>query len=362
MKRLLILGATGSIGTTCLNAFRSSLVDGIEIAGLVSSGNRALYAIGKEFNAPVFLAGGKREDEIRGFIESVSPDIVLNGVSGIAGLIYSDILIDMGIDIALANKESVVLGGRFLLDKAMKSGVRIIPVDSEHSAIYHLLRGRPDADSLVITASGGPFLGRRDLENVSPEEAANHPTWKMGRKISIDSSTLANKGLEVIEAGFLFNIPADKIEVTIHRQSVVHSMIRMKDGSVYAQLSPPDMTLPIVSAVNDDRQVLHDVVKPLSFSGLTLTFQDWDRAEFPLLALAYKALEKKKSYPVAFNAADEVAVAAFCDRKIRYTDIPRIVSAVMEEDWSAEITSYEAIIEQDRLARLKAAQLCSCRI
>lgn len=360
MRTLLILGATGSIGTTALNAVRQNKLD-VRITGLVAhSSSDRLRALAEEFSCPFAL--NTDSSSLRSFIRANRADIALNAIAGAAGLKASLFCLQEGMDLALANKESVVMGGQVLFDEAKKNNARIIPVDSEHSAIYHLLKGRPDAESLVITASGGPFLGRRDLENVSPEEAANHPTWKMGRKISIDSSTLANKGLEVIEAGFLFNMPADRIEVTIHRQSVVHSMVRMKDGSVYAQLSPPDMTLPIVSAVNDDRQVLYDVVRPLSFSGLTLTFQDWDRTEFPLLALAYKALEKKKSYPVAFNAADEVAVAAFCDRKIRYTDIARIVSAVMEEDWSAEITSYEDIIVQDRLARLKAGQLCSCHI
>lgn len=360
MRTLLILGATGSIGTTALNAVRQKKLD-VRITGLVAhSSSDRLRALAEEFSCPFAL--NTDSSSLRSFIRANKADIALNAIAGAAGLEASLFCLQEGMDLALANKESVVMGGQVLFNEAKKNNARIIPVDSEHSAIYHLLKGRPDAESLVITASGGPFLGRRDLENVSPEEAANHPTWKMGRKISIDSSTLANKGLEVIEAGFLFNMPADRIEVTIHRQSVVHSMVRMKDGSVYAQLSPPDMTLPIVSAVNDDRQVLHDVVRPLSFSGLTLTFQDWDRTEFPLLALAYKALERKKSYPVAFNAADEVAVAAFCDRKIRYTDIARIVSAIMEEDWSAEITSYEDIIVQDRLARLKAGQLCSCHI
>ena len=356
MKRLLILGATGSIGTTCLNAFRSSLVDGIEISGLVSSENRALYAIGKEFNAPVFLAGGKREDEIRGFIESVSPDIVLNGVSGIAGLIYSDILIDMGIDIALANKESVVLGGRFLLDKARKNGVRIIPVDSEHSAIYSLLQGH-SAERLIITASGGPFREKRDMSSITVREALAHPTWKMGRKITIDSATLANKALEVIEASYLFSFPPERIDVTVHKESVVHSMIECADGSVFALLSVPDMTLPIISAITGGS--CKRLLRPLDFASLTLTFENWDRERFPMLSLGYSALGSGGAYPIAFASADEAAVNAFLDGRIGFTDIPRITEEVLSSDWNIAFSSTEEILSLSEKAGKMAEEACS---
>ncbi len=356
MRRLLVLGATGSIGTTALKALREGLMPDCQLVGLVGHSNvKAVEMLAEEFSCPFFINsdGAPLQD----FIESVSPDITLNGIAGHDGLPASLATLSAGSDLALANKESVVMGGSFLFDEARRLGRRIIPVDSEHSAIYHLVQDHQDVEHLVITASGGPFLDRKDLDSVTPDEAANHPTWKMGRKISIDSSTLANKGLEVIEAGFLFNMPADRIEVTIHRQSIVHSMIRLSNGAVYAQLSPPDMTLPIVAAVNDGHAALHDVVRPLSFRDLTLTFQDWDRQQFPLLALAYQVLEKKEGWPIAYNAADEVAVAAFCQGRIRYTQIADLVGRVLDADWSGTAHSLEEVLAVDRAAR-KEAERC----
>ena len=354
MRRVLILGATGSIGTTCLDAIRSGKLEA-EVTGLVARhSNERLESLSREFDCPCLI--NDSHESLVSFIQNCGGDIALNGIAGSAGLAASLACLDAGLDLALANKESIVMGGQFLLDEAARLKRRIIPVDSEHSAIYNLLKGhRGEVSSLVITASGGPFLDRQDLENVTPDEAAAHPTWKMGRKISIDSSTLANKGLEVIEAGFLFNMPAEKIEVTIHRQSVVHSMIRLENGAVYAQLSPPDMTLPIISALNDGHQELHNVVKPLSFENLTLTFSSWDRNQFPLLALAYNVLSSKAAYPIAFNAADEVAVAAFIEGRIRYTQIAEIVERVLDHDWTASAHSFEEIKHYDSLARERAA-------
>ncbi len=355
MKRVLILGATGSIGTTCLNAVRQSLID-IDIVGLVAHSNKdEAERLSKEFNCPYFINTDSKA--LEDFISSVNPDTTLNGIAGAAGLEASLIALNCGSDLALANKESVVMGGDFLKSTVKELGRRLVPVDSEHSAIYHLIQDHQDVESLVITASGGPFLGRKDLDSVTVEEAIKHPTWKMGKKISIDSSTLANKGLEVIEAGFLFDMPAEKIEVTIHRQSIIHSMIRLENGAVYAQLSPPDMTLPILSAIGDGEIALHSVVKPLSFKDLALTFTDWDRKEFPLLSLAYSALREKQAYPIAFNAADEVAVSAFIDHKIRYTDIARVVEETLQKNWSGTASSFDEIMDADRKAR-EVAGLC----
>ena len=356
MRKVLILGATGSIGTTALNAIRDGKLKA-QVTGLVAFHNEGkLRELSKEFSCSYIL--NTSSEILKDFIFSHPADIALNGIAGAAGLEASLLCLYAGMDLALANKESVVMGGKFLFSEAERMGRKIIPVDSEHSAIYHLIQDHRDVDSLVITASGGPFFGRKDLDSITPEEAANHPTWKMGRKISIDSSTLANKGLEVIEAGFLFDMSADRVEVTVHRQSVVHSMIRLTDGSVYAQLSPPDMTLPIVSAVNDGHHELHDIVSPLSFSDLTLTFQKWSEEEFPLLSLAYTVLKKKASFPIAYNAADEVAVQAFIDGKIKYTDIARVVKAVIDTSlWTKTCTSYTEIMEADALARKVA---CEC--
>lgn len=349
MRRVIILGATGSIGTTALNGIRDGKINA-EVAGLVAfSSEDKLRALSQEFNAPYYL--NTSEDGLRAFISSLDADIVLNGIAGAPGLFASVASIEAGYDLALANKESVVMGGDYLLSLASERGCRLIPVDSEHSAIYHLIQDHEDVDSLVITASGGPFLGRRDLSSVTVEEAVNHPTWKMGRKISVDSATLANKGLEVIEAGFLFNMPADKIEVTIHRQSVVHSLIRLSNGAVYAQLSPPDMTLPILAAIADGHEVLRNTVRPLSFENLDLTFRSWDRNEFPLLSLAYEALRVKGSYPIAFNAANEIAVGLFLSGRLRFTDIHAITEEVMQSDFSAVADDYASIISADGRAR-----------
>lgn len=354
MRRVVILGATGSIGTTALDGIREGKINAT-VAGLVAhSSKEKLEALSKEFNAPCYI--NSSNEGLRDFLSSLDADIVLNGIAGAPGLFASVASLEAGYDLALANKESVVMGGEYLLSLAKRLGRRIIPVDSEHSAIYHLIQDHKDVSSLVITASGGPFLERRDLDNVTVEEAVNHPTWKMGRKISVDSATLANKGLEVIEAGFLFGMSADDIEVTIHRQSIVHSLIRLQNGSVYAQLSPPDMTLPILSAISDGHEILKNTVKPLSFKDLTLTFRSWDKEQFPLLELAYGALRAKGSYPIAFNAANEVAVGLFLSEKLKFTDISRITALVMENDFKATAQSYEAIMEEDRRARTLAKE------
>ena len=206
MKSVLLLGATGSIGTTFLTALRNHPELDIRIAGMTASSNKALEQLGREFNAPYFYLQGADCSKFKAIIDETKPDIILNAIAGTDGLTASAEALDLGLDLALANKESIVLGGHFLLDKAKDNNARIIPVDSEHSAIYHLLKGKK-AERLIITASGGPFRTRENLEDVTIQEALNHPTWKMGKKITIDSATLANKGLEVIEASLLFGFP-----------------------------------------------------------------------------------------------------------------------------------------------------------
>ena len=228
MKSVLLLGATGSIGTTFLTALRNHPELDIRIAGMTASSSKALEQLGREFNAPYFYLQGSDRSKLKAIIDETKPDIILNAIAGTDGLTASAEALDSGLDLALANKESIVLGGHFLLDKAKDNNARIIPVDSEHSAdnnariipvdsehsaIYHLLKGKK-AERLIITASGGPFRTRENLEDVTIQEALNHPTWKMGKKITIDSATLANKGLEVIEASLLFGFPPEKIDVT----------------------------------------------------------------------------------------------------------------------------------------------------
>lgn len=360
MRKLLILGATGSIGTTCLNALRKDN-PGIIITGLTAySDEDKLLSISEEFScSSTLLLKGKTRNEIKEFITSVDADIALNAIAGSDGLFATLCCLESGKDLALANKESVVMGGSFIFELAKKNGRRIIPVDSEHSAIYHLIEGHR-AHSLVITASGGPFVDRENTKHVKLEDALKHPTWKMGRKITIDSATLANKGLEVIEASYLFGFSKDEIEVTIHRQSVIHSMIRTQEGSIYAQMSPPDMTLPIMAAISDKKLKLSDIVAPLSFSKLTLTFEKPDFDKFSMLRLAYETLEKGGSYPIAYNAADEVAVEAFIDGKITFDDIPKVTKEVLSHDFREKSMSFDKVQYYDKKARDIAREaICS---
>ena len=352
--RLAILGATGSVGMTAIEAIRKGYIS-CSVAALLSYSS-PLDKLSAEFSAPSMMASGRTESEIRSFLSSTAPDIVLNAVSGTAGLKYTLMAIEEGLDIALANKESLVLGGRLVMAMAREKGVRIIPVDSEHSAIYSLMKGRYPRN-LIITASGGPFFDRKDLSGVTVEEALSHPVWKMGRKITIDSATGANKGQEVIEASMLFGFPPDRIKVVVHRQSIVHSMIGMEDGAVYALLSRPDMTLPVVSAITgiDSGK---DVVSPLSFDNLDLTFRAWDDERFPMLPLAYEALRKGGSYTIAYATADEVLVSGFLNGRISFLDIPRITRKVLDMDWSAEPTSFDMIIAAAERASRAAEALC----
>lgn len=356
MRSLLILGATGSIGTTCLNEIRRSNPD-IEIKAISCFSNEEkAKEISSEFgDIPYICLCGKTKEEILSFIHSIDADIALNAIAGSDGLFATLECLKSGKDVALANKESVVMGGAFLFDMAKSLGRRIIPVDSEHSAIYHLLEGH-EASSLVITASGGPFIDRKDTKDVKLEDALKHPTWKMGRKITIDSATLANKGLEVIEAHYLFGFEKESIEVTVHRQSVIHSMIRTKEGGVYAQMSPPDMTLPIMAAISDKHLELLNVVRPLSFDNLTLTFEKPDFEKFKMLKLAFDVLEKKGSYPIAYNAANEVAVEAFINGEISFDDISSVTDYVLSFDFSIPSVNFEMVCDNDTHARMLAKE------
>lgn len=361
MRSLLILGATGSIGTTCLNEIRR-FNPGITIKGISCYSNEEkAKAISTEFgDIPYICLKDKTKSEISEFIHSIDADIALNAIAGSDGLFATLECLKSGKDVALANKESVVMGGAFLFEFARSLNRRIIPVDSEHSAIYNLLLGH-EASSLVITASGGPFIDRKNTKDVRLEDALKHPTWKMGRKITIDSATLANKGLEVIEAHYLFGFECKDIEVTVHRQSVIHSMIRTKEGGVYAQMSPPDMTLPIMAAISDGKLELKDIVRPLSFSDLTLTFEKPDYEKFKMLKLAFEVLEKKGSYPIAYNAANEIAVEAFINGEIGFDDISAVTEYVMSNDFTEASMDFNAVEINDRRAR-ELAREAICKL
>jgi 1-deoxy-D-xylulose-5-phosphate reductoisomerase len=262
----------------------------------------------------------------------------------------------------------MVIAGELAIKRVKEKNLGIIPVDSEHSAIFCLIQAHGSAalDEIILTASGGPFRNSsiEEMEKASPKEALAHPTWNMGAKITVDSASMANKGLEVIEAAWLFKLPPGKIKVVIHPQSIVHSMIRMKDGAIYAQLSHPDMRLPIQKALYWPEEVPsvegvsstedNTFFKRLEFDPLTLEFHLPDAEKFPMLALAYEAVRKGGLYPCAYNAANETAVAAFLAGRIGFLDIGRVTRYVLDRDWSAEPENIAVVMEADRLARTTA--------
>ena len=372
-KRIAVLGATGSIGRSALDVIRAGRDRFEPVLFSANSRARELLELAAEFpGAKIVISGlpgagaaadmggidGKRVYYGRGgllnAVREAGAELTLNGISGAAGMEPSLAALETGSALALANKESIVMAGSLILKTAEKHSVPVIPVDSEHSAIFNLLRaqGRDGLDEVLITASGGPFLSWsvEELKKVRVEDALAHPTWKMGAKITIDSASLANKGLEVIEAARLFSLDAGRIRVVVHPQSIVHSMVRMKDGAIYAQLSRPDMRLPIHEAL----YYPESAPSPwggLDFDGLTLTFERPDTERFPMLALAYQALRAGGRYPVAYNAANECAVSAFLDGKIAFTEISAVCRAVLGMDWTGGEDDLQAILEADDRAR-----------
>jgi 1-deoxy-D-xylulose-5-phosphate reductoisomerase len=371
-KKLAVLGATGSIGQSTVDIIRQNPDDFEPVLFTGNTNREALLCLGREFpDAALALSGGTGKDGtdgiayydregLLGAIAECGADIAVNGIAGSAGLEPSLAAIEAGCDIALANKETIVMAAPLVLKRAREKKVKILPVDSEHSAVFHLINacGRENIDRIFLTASGGPFrtLGKEELAGVSVRDALAHPTWKMGAKISLDSATLANKGLEVIEACRLFNMTPGEITVLIHPQSIVHSMVRLCNNAVYAQLSHPDMRLPIQEAL------YWPETKPssfgaLDFSRISLEFAEPDGEKFPMLPLAYEAAERGGLYPPVYNAANEAAAAAFLKEKIRFLDIPRIVRYVMERDWQDSGFNLETILETDREARRIAFSL-----
>ncbi len=287
------------------------------------------------------------------------PDcIVVNGIVGAAGLAPSVAAVAAGNRLALANKESLVAGGPVLLAAAARHGGEIVPVDSEHSALWQCLVGEPRAvRRLVLTASGGPFRGRSrfQLEDVTPQQALAHPTWDMGHRITIDSATLLNKALEVIEAHLLFDVDYDDIDVVVHPQSIVHSMVEFVDGSVKAQLGEPDMRVPIQYALTAPERAVAPV-PPLDLAGRSLTFEAPDVTAFPCLELGFAAGRRGGVAPAALNAADEVAVAAFLQGRIRFLDIPRIVAATLEATPDEQPETVADVLAADAAARHRAVE------
>ncbi|SDH30938.1 1-deoxy-D-xylulose 5-phosphate reductoisomerase [Leifsonia sp. 98AMF] len=360
VRRVIILGSTGSIGTQALDVVAAN-PDRFRVVGLSAGRNADELAAQAERFGVVDTALGADDSEL--LVRSVEADVVLNGITGSVGLGPTLAALEVGAMLALANKESLIVGGG-LVKRAAAPG-QIVPVDSEHSAIAQALRSgtREEVRRLVLTASGGPFRGRsRDsLRDVTPQQALAHPTWDMGLVVTTNSSTLVNKGLEVIEAHLLFDVPYDRIDVTVHPQSVIHSMVEFVDGSTIAQASPPDMRLPISLGLGWPDRVA-DVGVPLDWTtSHTWTFEPLDDDAFPAVSLAKRVGLQGGTYPAVFNAANEQAVAAFHAGAIGYLDILDTVERVVDAHVPAGELTRESLVEAERWARRKADQLIDRR-
>jgi 1-deoxy-D-xylulose-5-phosphate reductoisomerase len=377
MKRLAVLGSTGSIGVSTLeivaehpDCFRvTALTAGRNLALLEEQINRfspEIVAVPDEENAKRLKAriNGNAPQVLFGTAGLIAcaresqADMVVSAIVGAAGLEPTLAAVNAGLDVALANKETLVVAGELVMSALKSSGGRLFPVDSEHSAIYQSLKGhrREDVRRLILTASGGPFRNwsLEDLQNVQPNDALAHPNWTMGRKITIDSATMMNKGLEVIEAHWLFDLPVDKIDVNIHPESIVHSMVEYVDGAVIAQLGIPDMKTPIAYALNYPERLALDL-PPLDLCRLgRLHFSAPDSKCFPCLGLAYEAIRRGGTTPAVLNAANELAVDAFLQQKIAFLDISRTIATVMQQHTTTAASDLEQILTADHWARHKA--------
>jgi len=373
-KRVVVLGSSGSIGTQALEIITAS--DRLELVGL---------AVGRDWESAVTQArGGGAEaiavcdpesaraarsnydgpvlsgpDAAAGLIGATGPDFVLNGIVGAAGLGPTVAALAAGIDVGLANKESLVIGGDLVMELARASGAKLLPVDSEHSAIFQLLAGEDDVavDRIVLTASGGPFRGRTDLAGITVEQALDHPTWAMGGRITVDSATLMNKGFELIEARHLFGVGWERLEVVIHPQSIVHSMVDLVDGATLAHLGYPDMRVPIGYALNyPERSRLPVERLDLAKVG-RLDFETPDPGTFRCLALARSAGEQGGIVPCVLNASDEVAVAAFLEGRIPFTGIAEVIERTIEDIGTGPARDFNELFAVDEAARERSAEL-----
>ena len=373
-RKLVLLGATGSIGESCLKVIRKH-PDKLQLIG-ISAYSRAekLASIAREFDVKKvhlykkpnsnpelpaqseLLVGQEMLSQLAAWNEA---DIVLVAVVGAAGLAPTLAALEAGTDVVLANKESLVVGGELVMQTASRTGARILPADSEHNAVFQCIQGQSDnsVDSIALTASGGPFRDRpiAELQSVTPKEALCHPNWDMGPKITVDSATMANKGLELIEAKWLFNLPPEKLHVLIHPPSIVHALVRFKDGCVFSQMSPPSMTFAIQNALLYPER--HPGVdESLNFNdSLNLQFYPPDLSRYPCLKLASDALHQGGLAPLVFNAANEIAVAAFLSNRIGFGLISSIIDNTLNLFDYQPAQSIEDLLSQDQIAR-KLAQ------
>ena len=370
MKRIAIFGSTGSIGESTLNVIRENpklfkavtLVAGKNIEKLIKQIEEFkpsnVYIIDKENaekieqlykNVKVFY-GEQGMEEISNLVDF---DISVSALVGIAGLKPTYNMIKNGKTVALANKEVLVAGGELIMKTAKRNGAKLLTVDSEHSAIMQCLNGEKNnqIDKILLTASGGPFFDKEITDSITVEEALNHPTWSMGKKVTIDSSTMMNKGFEVIEAKWLFNVEPSQIEVVVHRQSLVHSMVQFKDGTIMANIGPKSMQIPIAYALNYPNRLPNNIEKLDLFKISNLKFEKPDLNKFKCLKLAYEAIERGHSYQVVLNAANEVLVDYFLNKRIKYTDIPNGIEKMMNKYSKVELKTIEDILKFDRQVR-----------
>ncbi|ACM19875.1 1-deoxy-D-xylulose-5-phosphate reductoisomerase [Geotalea daltonii FRC-32] len=380
MKNLTILGSTGSIGVSTLEIVAAH-PEKFKIIALTAGENIDLLKEQIDAFAPQLVAVKNEELALKlegmlscrktavmygveGMIAAATAsdtNMVVAAIVGAAGLLPTSAAIEAGKDIALANKETLVTAGRLIMDMVKTRGVKLYPVDSEHSAVFQSLQGhrKEDVRRIILTASGGPFLNLsgEKLAQVTVKDALNHPNWSMGQKITIDSASMMNKGLEVIEASWLFDMPAEKISVNIHPQSIIHSMVEYNDGCVMAQMGIPDMKAPIAYALTYPGRVPTGV-KPLDLTTLSgLTFFNPDVVRFPALQLAYRAMKDGESMPTVMNAANEVAVAAFLSGRIKFTDIARSIEKTMDLHHPRSLSSIEDVIEIDQWGRERCSEL-----
>ena len=347
-KKLIILGATGSIGTSALDVVRTH-PDAFRIVALAARNSREKCdSLAREFNTKSYVG----EDAALRAVEENDADICLVSTVGMSGLAPTLAAIAKGMDIALATKEVMVMAGELVTSEARKHLVRFLPVDSEHSAIFQCLQGKGEIDRIVLTASGGPFLDSpENLDSVSVAQALNHPRWKMGPKVTIDSSTMMNKGFEIIEARWLFDVPVDRIDAVVHPESIIHSLVTFTDGATLAQLSPPDMRIAIQYALTWPERLPSERER-LDLAALgSLTFRAPDPVRFPCLRLVKEACTCGGCAPAVLAAADEVAVERFLSGAIGYTGIARFVERCLEKSPRFGCDSLEAVLEADRWVR-----------
>ena len=375
MKKIAIFGSTGSIGASTLQVIRENPMDFCAVTLVAGKNIEKLISQIEEFSPEnVYISSeenaariAERFPSVRVYfgesgMEEISKrtdfDIAVSALVGVAGLSPTYNMIKNGKTVALANKEVLVAGGELIMKTAKENGAVLLTVDSEHSAIMQCLRGEEEnpIDKILLTASGGPFFDKEITEDITAKEALAHPTWSMGPKVTIDSSTMMNKGFEIIEAKWLFGVDASKIEVVVHRKSLVHSMVQFKDGTIMANIGPKSMQIPISYALSYPKRLENNIEKLDLFDIYDLKFEKTDPEKFPCLRLAYKAIEKGHSAQVVLNAANEVLVAAFLEGRVKYTDIPKVIEKMMDDFPARTLCDVASILDLDKEVREKTLE------